>query len=204
VRAVNELAFVRSYEADIVDRLRANGKALLSLVALAGDEVVGHVLFSPLIIEPGPLAWPVCLLGPLAVKPAHQNQGIGSDLVLHGLDAVQATECSAVFLVGDPAYYGRFGFRPAQAFGVTSAAPLDNRNAFQSRTSRAPPAGRRSSTLARQDGPKTTASRRLTKLVRTADPDKTRRQLQFNPGNGSVSRHPGRPIVVLQAFDSPG
>jgi putative acetyltransferase len=114
---VEREAFEREEEARLVDLLRTNGKALLSLVAEQDGEVIGHVLFSPMTIE-GKESHPAVCLGPIAVLPAHQRQGIGGKLIEAGLAELRAAGHRAVFLQGHPTYYPRFGFRPAREFDV--------------------------------------------------------------------------------------
>jgi putative acetyltransferase len=109
VHAVHASAFPTDVEARLVDALRTNNHAAISLVAVVAAEVVAHVLFSP--VRPGRGLG----LAPLAVRPEFQKQGIGSALVRAGLAA--AAHDYAVVL-GDPAYYGRFGFRRARDFGL--------------------------------------------------------------------------------------
>ncbi|GAB7079528.1 GNAT family N-acetyltransferase [Megalodesulfovibrio paquesii] len=94
----------------IVARLRASGALTLSLVAELGGEAVGHLALSPARVG-SEREW--LLLGPVGVLPAHQGRGIGSALVREALRRVQALEPSpvGVVLVGDPGWYGRFGFR---------------------------------------------------------------------------------------------
>ena len=122
IRAVNRAAFPGPNEAALVDLARARGKAALSLVAVNGGAVLGHVLFSPLSLEaPRPRADAVPRglgLGPVAVLPERQRTGIGSRLIRAGLDAARRQGYDYVVLLGDPAYYSRFGFRPARAFGL--------------------------------------------------------------------------------------
>ena len=116
VRDVNRQAFGQDLEGRIVDALRANGAATLSLVALDGDDVVGHIMFSPLLV--GSVAG--AGLGPMAVVPSHQRRGIGSLLVRAGLERLRATGCPFVVVIGHPTFYPRFGFQPAAQFGLTS------------------------------------------------------------------------------------
>ncbi len=118
IRAVNELAFGNEVEADLVDALRARGQATLSLVAVAAHRVVGHILFSPVTIASGSEAVAALGLGPMAVLPAHQRQGIGSSLVRTGLAACRAAGHGCVVVLGHPEYYPRFGFTPASRHGV--------------------------------------------------------------------------------------
>jgi putative acetyltransferase len=115
IRRVNRQAFDRQREGRIVDGLRERGAVLLSLVAVIGDEVVGHILFSPAMIGTVQGA----ALGPMAVVPAHQRQGIGSQLIARGLERLQAQGCPAVVVVGHPLFYPRFGFKSATRSGLT-------------------------------------------------------------------------------------
>jgi putative acetyltransferase len=115
IREVNRSAFGQEQEERIVDALRARGAVLVSLVAVVHDKVVGHILFSPATI--GPVVG--AALGPMAVAPAHQRQGIGSQLVARGLEYVEAQGCPFVVVVGHPEFYPRFGFASAEALGLT-------------------------------------------------------------------------------------
>jgi putative acetyltransferase len=98
-------------EHKIVDALRAEGALALSLVAVAADEIVGHVAFSPVTIDGQQTRW--LGLGPLSVAPPRQRQGIGSLLVRAGLAELRQQQSAGCVVLGDPAYYQRFGFRPA-------------------------------------------------------------------------------------------
>lgn len=120
IRAVNTAAFGRPVEAGIVDRLRESCPDLVSLVALEGDRVVGHVLFSPATVDAGPIG--MCL-APLAVMPDCQRRGIGTALVERGLAAVRERDCPFVIVYGHPGYYPRFGFERASAHGLASHLP---------------------------------------------------------------------------------
>lgn len=115
IREVNRQAFNQEQEGRIVDALRDHGGALLSLVAVADGVVVGHVMFSPSTIGPAIGAG----LGPMAVLPAHQRQGVGSALVEQGLARLKDSGCPFVVVVGHPAFYPRFGFRAAAHYGLT-------------------------------------------------------------------------------------
>ena len=120
IRAVNEGAFGQSEEADIVDNLRAAGNSVLSLVAMRDGVVVGHIQFSPVSIEHKGTKIEGVGLGPMAVLPDFQGQGIGSRLVEAGLAALQDLVCPFVVVLGHTDFYPRFGFRPASEQGITA------------------------------------------------------------------------------------
>ena len=119
VRAVNEMAFPEPVEADIVDKIRAACRETLSLVAADGDTIVGHIFFSPVNVTEDHGSLQGMGLGPMAVVPERQRQGIGSQLVEAGLREMRARQCPFVIVLGHPEYYPRFGFRPASGFGLS-------------------------------------------------------------------------------------
>ena len=98
-------------EPAIIDRLRADGDLTLSLVAVqedAGGAIIGHIAFSPVTISDGTPGW--YGLGPVSVAPAHQGAGIGGALIEYALAQLRIHGAGGVVLLGDPAYYHRFGF----------------------------------------------------------------------------------------------
>lgn len=95
-------------ESAIVDALRANGELTLSLVAEENGAIVGHIAFSPVKISDGSQGW--FGLGPVSVEPTRQKSGIGSALIEAGLAQLGGSGAMGVVLMGDPAFYGRFGF----------------------------------------------------------------------------------------------
>ena len=115
VARLHGLAFGGDAEARLVDALRRSGAAAVSLVAESGGVVVGHVLLSKLDAPEGALA-----LAPLAVLPDRQRRGVGSALVRAALARAREGGWAAVFVLGDPAYYGRFGFSADAARGYAS------------------------------------------------------------------------------------
>ena len=115
IREVNRRAFGQDHEGRIVDELRANGAGLLSLVATIEDEVVGHIMFSPITV--GELTG--AALGPMAVAPGHQRRGIGSGLVELGKLNLEKAGWPFIIVLGHAEFYPRFGFRPASVFGIT-------------------------------------------------------------------------------------
>ncbi|HPO15147.1 MAG TPA: N-acetyltransferase, partial [Candidatus Hydrogenedentes bacterium] len=118
VRAINEDAFGQPLEADVVDKLRVQCEDVLSLVAEDKDTVVGHILFSPAVIESpkGPVNG--MGLAPVAVAQDRQRSGVGSALIRQGLAMLRARGCPFVIVLGHPEYYPRFGFQPASKFGI--------------------------------------------------------------------------------------
>jgi putative acetyltransferase len=115
---VNERAFGTSAEARLVDSVRPVVRPFISLVAVLEDKVVGHILFTPVAIEGDTKAWRAMALGPMSVLPKYQNQGIGSRLVLAGLEACRQINEPVVFVLGHPGFYPRFGFQPAAEKGL--------------------------------------------------------------------------------------
>lgn len=117
LRAIHLRAFPTAVEADLVDALRG-GFIRLSLVAETEGRVVGHILFSDLTIVGSRVS--ALALAPLAVTPEHQRRGIGSDLVRRGLDECRRAGFDCVIVLGEPAFYGRFGFSAAKAARLES------------------------------------------------------------------------------------
>jgi putative acetyltransferase len=109
IARVQRAAFGREAEADLVSALRHDGLAVLSLVALHSEIVVGHVMFSALRVEVS-RDLVATSLAPLAVAPVFQRRGYGSALVRAGIEGLRAKGCQAIIVLGDPAYYARFGF----------------------------------------------------------------------------------------------
>ena len=122
VREVNELAFGQPAEASLVDKLRQSCGEALSLVAVdeARDAIVGHILFTPVVVESHGRRMVGMGLAPMAVHPDCQRQGIGSELVRHGLRILAGRGCPFVVVVGHPEYYPRFGFEPASRHRLAS------------------------------------------------------------------------------------
>jgi putative acetyltransferase len=127
IHAVLCAAFPNDAEARLVDHLRANGHAPISLVAEIDGRIVGHILFSPVTIaghSAGGLG-----LAPLAVVPNQQRRGIGGQLIRAGLATSRDLGCPFVVLLGHPEYYPRFGFRSASELGLSNEYGADE--AFQ-------------------------------------------------------------------------
>lgn len=123
VRFVNELAFGRPGEADLVDTLRSSCPDALSRVAIDGDTVVGHIMFTPVVVDTRGRLVIGMGLGPMAVRPSHQGHGISTALVRQGIEELRTRACAFVVVVGHPAYYPRFGFELASRRGLRSQWP---------------------------------------------------------------------------------
>ncbi len=119
IRALNEAAFGRRAEADLVDALRETAEPFISFVADVDGAVVGHIAFSPVSLAPETDLM-LMGLGPVGVLPQYQRQGVGSALIVEGLQHCAALGCDAVVVLGDPAYYPRFGFATASKYGINS------------------------------------------------------------------------------------
>jgi putative acetyltransferase len=128
VRVVNESAFGRPGEADLVDALRESANQRVSLVAEEGGRVVGHIFYSPVAVESGEGAWAALGLGPMAVLPEYQGRGVGSELVREGLSECRRLGHEVVFVLGHARYYPRFGFAPAAAKGIACEFPSPDEN----------------------------------------------------------------------------
>ena len=118
IRAVNQAAFARTQEADLVDSLRGNCRKVLSLAAGMENEVVGHILFSPVVISGGTGLIEGAGLAPVAVAPEFQRRGIGAALINPGLRKLPQKGCPFIVVLGHPEYYPRFGFAPATGHGI--------------------------------------------------------------------------------------
>jgi putative acetyltransferase len=117
VHAVNRAAFDSEDEANLVDALRGSDQ-VLSLVADERGAIDGHIMFSPVTLSGEPTLRAMAL-APMAVRPDRQRCGVGSALVRAGLDACRSRGVEAIFVVGHPEYYPRFGFSRASRFGIT-------------------------------------------------------------------------------------
>src|SRR5215213_6183450 len=106
--AFQSVPYSRKTEAAIVDALRAAGALTISLVAVENGEIVGHVAFSPATVGGKGGHW--YGVGPVSVWPSQQRKGIGQALIHQGLDRLRHLSATGAVLVGDPGYYGRFGF----------------------------------------------------------------------------------------------
>ena len=116
-------AFEGAAEAELVVALRARARPFYSLIAEVENNIVGHIFFSPVVLDGHP-ELRLMGLAPMAVLPEFQRGGIGTALVHAGLDQCQAAEVDAVVVLGHPTYYPRFGFVPASRYGIDSVYPV--------------------------------------------------------------------------------
>lgn len=121
VRDLIEQAFGRKSEAVLVEALRRNGDIVDALVAEQDRCIVGHAVLSRLISPDGSLA-----LGPVSVLPGRQRQGAGTALIRASIAQAGAAGWEAIFVLGNPAYYERFGFRSETAIGFETPYPVQN------------------------------------------------------------------------------
>lgn len=115
IRAVHLAGFPTQAEARLVDLLREAGHLTISLVADIDGRVVGHVGFSPVSAESGPVG---VGLAPVAVLTEHRGDGVAALLIEAGIDAARRCGFGWLVVLGEPEYYGRFGFEPASAVGL--------------------------------------------------------------------------------------
>lgn len=134
VASIHRAAFVGEHGgtvAELVDALRRDDPAALSLVFEEDGEVLGHILFSRALLDAPRRLVPVQTLSPLAVTPPRQRGGIGSALVRAGLERLDGSGAPLVFLEGDPGYYSRLGFTPAGGHGFRKPSLRVPDGAFQ-------------------------------------------------------------------------
>jgi len=117
IRKVHLQAFETEVEASLVDSLRDTDVELISLVAVQNEEVIGHILFSPVELDGDAR---IMGLAPMAVLPSWQRKGVGGQLIDAGLKACEQEGYEAVVVLGHPGYYPRFGFVPTVNFGIKS------------------------------------------------------------------------------------
>ena len=118
IRHVNDQAFGGENESWLVDKLRERGVLTISLVAVQDGEVVGHIAFSPVVVESEGASFDAITLGPMSVLPVHQRRGIGSQLARAGLEECRRLGHEVVVVLGHPDYYPRFGFVMAGPRGI--------------------------------------------------------------------------------------
>jgi putative acetyltransferase len=132
---VERAAFGQEEEAELVAALLQDptAKPHLSLLALVDDIPAGHVLFTAVAVEGANAPGSAAILAPLAVAPGFQRQGVGRALIEDGVRRLTASGVRIVFVLGDPAYYGRSGFKPAVPLGFVAPYPIKPEEAWMVR-----------------------------------------------------------------------
>lgn len=117
---INKLAFGREDESRLIEDIRKtkNYEFGFSLVAVKEDVILGHALFSKAFVVHKGRRFKCLALGPIAVLPEHQRKGVGKALIAEGLERAKEVGFGAVVVLGDPAYYEQFGFKPSSAYKV--------------------------------------------------------------------------------------
>ncbi len=116
IHAVHVASFPTFAESRLVEQLRHSGRLVASLVAELDERVVGHAAFSPVSAPAGAHG---VGLGPVAVLPDYRRRGIAAELIRKGLETCRSSQFGWAVVLGEPAYYARFGFRDASDFGLT-------------------------------------------------------------------------------------
>ena len=143
IEAITSAAFPEEDLIPLVRALFGPQADTVTVVAESDDEMVGYVIFTRCSVNGTPEQ--VALLGPLAVRPSGQGQGIGGRLVQAGLDSLSAAGCQHVYVLGDPVYYGRFDFLPESGVVPPYPLPPEWTGAWQSKAlagSASPPSGK--------------------------------------------------------------
>lgn len=119
IRRLNDLVFADPAEGAIVDAIRDRCPDALSLVAVEGAQIIGHIFFSPVAIN-GMNGIEAMGLGPMAVLPEYQRKGIGKALITKGIQELEKAGCAVVVVLGHPEYYPKFGFVPGSRYSLKS------------------------------------------------------------------------------------
>jgi len=124
IRLVNEQAFGRPDEADLVEKLREEGVVIASFVCEAEGRIAGHILFSRIAIDTATDSISAVALAPVAVIPELQRRGIGGELIRQGIAWLREHGEQIILVLGHPEYYARFGFSAAKASHIESPFTL--------------------------------------------------------------------------------
>ncbi|MBI3152505.1 MAG: N-acetyltransferase [Chloroflexi bacterium] len=117
--------FPSNAESKLVNAIRENDNAVISLVATLDEKIIGHILFSPVTTHPSTHEKGLGL-APVAVDPAYQSKGVGSKLIRAGLQMCIDQQYDYAVVFGNPKYYTRFGFQKARGFGLQNEYGVDD------------------------------------------------------------------------------
>ncbi|MGE5394353.1 MAG: GNAT family N-acetyltransferase [Candidatus Saccharibacteria bacterium] len=131
-RSFKPLELSNGKEGMLVSNLRKSASFIpaLSLVAEFESKVVGHILFTPTLIDNGDQQFTSLILAPVSVLPEFQNKGIGAQLILAGHQKARELGYRSVILFGHPHYYPRFGYRPCSTWNIKSPLELPSDDVF--------------------------------------------------------------------------
>lgn len=131
-KAFETMPFSDGNEDKLVENLHKANTFIpeLSLVAELDRQLVGHILFTPMVIDNGQQQFQSLVLGPVSVLPEFQKQGIGGQLMLAGHQKAKELGFQSVILIGHPEYYPRFGYKPASRWGIKTLIPLPSDDVF--------------------------------------------------------------------------
>jgi len=131
-KAFETLEISEHIEGQLVDKLRKAPSFVdeLSLVAELNGQVVGHILFTPIIIDRGEQQFHSLVLAPVSVLPEFQKMGIGGQLISAGHQKAVELGFESAILLGHPEYYPRFGYKPASTWGIKTQIPLPSDDVF--------------------------------------------------------------------------
>jgi len=121
-RAFLPMSFSNGDEQYVIERLRASNNLTLSLVAVVDERIVGHIAFSPAMLNGEFRDW--YALGPVSVLPEYQGIGIGSELINSGIEMLRGNKAQGCILTGNPLFYNKFGFEVAPD-AAPSSEPKD-------------------------------------------------------------------------------
>lgn len=131
IQALYPSAFPEEDLLPVVGQVLEGVPGLLSLGAFQRESLIGHVIFTPCTSDADADA-ELSMLAPLAVAPASQRQGVGTALIREGLERLKSGGVTQVFVLGDPGYYGRSGFKPETSIAPPYPLPDEYRDAWQS------------------------------------------------------------------------
>lgn len=125
ISRVNDLAFKRKAEGKLIEELRISGnfKKQLSIVAEVDNEIIGHILFTPVAIRNNGKSYNSLTLAPMSILPEYQKRSIGKLLVIFGLQLAKESGYTSVVVLGLPSYYPKLGFKKASNWDIKSPFP---------------------------------------------------------------------------------
>ncbi len=131
-KAFETLEISEHNEGQLVEKLRKAPTFIdeLSMVAELDDQVVGHILFTPMMIENDEQKFQTLILAPVSVLPQFQKMGIGGQLIRAGHQKAKELRFKSAILLGHPEYYPRFGYKPASKWGIKTQIPLPSDDVF--------------------------------------------------------------------------